>query len=466
MLNYLIELVTRAGHWGYLVIFLGAALESAAFLGLIVPGESLILVAGFLAAQGVFDLEALIMIVAIGAALGDSVGYELGRYLGRPALLHYGARFGLTEERVANADIFFARHGGKAVFLGRFVGFARALVPFLAGSSKMPYRRFLPYNVVGAFLWAVGVTLLGYFLGASWQVAAGWIGRASAILGGILAFALGLVWLWRWAMRHESGLRSLWSRFLSRPRVAALCHRFAPQLAFVRARLSPTGYLGLHVSVGAGILIASGWLFGAIAEDVLEGDPITIMDLHIAQWLHDHSAPWLTRGMLIISTLHDTTAIMMVTLALAAILIWKRYWYWLLNLILVVPGGMLINVLMKQAFHRARPLFEESLVSLTSYSFPSGHTVSSTVFYGMLAALIISKTASWSLRVWTVLSAFAIVSLVAFSRMYLGAHYLSDVLAALAEGLTWLALCLTGTHVYGQLKCQANRQENRTRRPS
>lgn len=106
MLNYLIELVTRAGHWGYVVIFLGAALESAAFLGVIVPGESLVLVAGFLAAQGVFDLDVLIMVIATGAALGDSLGYEMGRYLGRPALLRYGSRFGINEERVAKTDAF------------------------------------------------------------------------------------------------------------------------------------------------------------------------------------------------------------------------------------------------------------------------------------------------------------------------------------------------------------------------
>ncbi|WHQ45953.1 bifunctional DedA family/phosphatase PAP2 family protein [Alcaligenes faecalis] len=452
MLNYLIELVTRAGHWGYLVIFLGATLESAAFLGVIVPGESLVLVAGFLAAQGVFDLDVLIMIIAIGAAVGDSLGYEMGRWLGRPALLRYGGRFGLGKERIARADAFFTRHGGKAVFLGRFVGFARALVPFLAGSSRMSYRRFLPYNVLGALLWSAAVTLLGYFLGASWQLAAGWIGKASAILGGILVFALGLVWLWRWAMRHEAALRSAWSRFLLRPRVAALCHRFDPQLAFIKARLSPDGYLGLRLSVGAAILIAASWLFGGIAEDVLTGDPITVMDVHIAQWLHAHAAPWLTLAMQLVSMLHDTMAMTIMTMAFAAILIAKRYWYWLLNLILAVPGGMLVNVLMKQAFQRTRPVFDHPLVNLTSYSFPSGHTVASTLFYGMLAALIISKTASWSRRVWTVLLAFAIVSLVAFSRLYLGAHYLSDVLAALAEGLAWLALCLTGTHTYWEQK--------------
>lgn len=452
MLNYLIDLVTRAGHWGYFVIFLGAALESAAFLGVLVPGESLILVAGFLAAQGVFDLDVLIMVIAVGAALGDSAGYEMGRRLGRPALARFGTPFGLSEKRIVKADAFFTRHGGKAVFLGRFVGFARALVPFLAGSSKMPYRRFLPYNAAGALLWSVAVTLLGYFFGASWQLAAGWIGRASAILGGIMAFALGLVWLWRFAMRHEAALQSGWTRFLTHPRVAALRRRFAPQLTFVRARLSPNGYLGLRLSLGAGILVAAGWLFGGIAEDVVTGDPITVLDLHVAQWLHAHGAPWLTQGMQAISMLHDTMAMTIMTMMFAAVLIAKRYWYWLLNLILAVPGGMLINVLMKQAFQRTRPVFDHPLVSLTSYSFPSGHTAASTLFYGMLAAVIVSNTASWNKRVWTVLLAFAVVSLVAFSRLYLGAHYLSDVLAALAEGLAWLALCLTATHTYAQQK--------------
>lgn len=459
MLNYLIELVTRAGHWGYGVVFLGAALESAAFVGVIVPGESLVLVAGFLAAQGAFELDVLLMVIAMGAAVGDSVGYEMGRYIGRPALLRHGTRFGLNEKRIAKADTFFTRHGGKAVFLGRFVGFARALVPFLAGSSKMPYRHFLPYNVMGAFLWSAAVTLLGYFLGASWQLAAGWIGRASAILGGVLAFALGLVLLWGWAMRHEATLQSAWSRFLARPRVAALRLRFEPQLVFVRARLSPNGYFGLRLSLGAVILIAASWLFGGIAEDVMTGDPITVIDVHIAQWLHAHTAPWLTHVMQLVSLLHNTMAIAIMTMVFAAILIAKRYWYWLLNLILAVPGGMLLNVAMKHAFQRSRPVFEQPLVSLSSYSFPSGHTAASTLFYGMLAAFIIAYTSSWSRRVWTVLLAFAIVSLVAFSRLYLGAHYLSDVLAALSEGLAWLALCLTGTHAYQQQKKQMNQQK-------
>lgn len=450
MLDYFISLVGRLGQWGYLVIFLGAMLESAAFLGLIIPGESLVLVAGFLAAQGLLDLDVLIVTVAIGAALGDSIGYEMGRWLGRPALVHYGSRFGLNNARVDQADAFFARHGSKAIFLGRFVGFARATVPFLAGSSKMPYRKFLPYNVLGAALWSSAVVLLGYVMGASWRTAERWIGRASAILGGLLLFFLLLVWLYRWAVRHEADIKQAWERFLQRPRIIALRLRFAPQIAFLHARLSPRSYLGLNLTLGALLLIGASWLFGGIAEDVLMGDPLTVIDVRVAQWFHARATPLLTQSMLVITHLHGSTAIS-IFMALAMLyLAWKRDWYWLICLGVTVPSGMQLNVLMKHAFHRARPSFDHPLLVLSSYSFPSGHVAGTTLFYGVLAAMLIAKMAAWRARVTIVLVAMALILLVALSRVYLGVHYLSDVLGGFAEALAWLTICLLGIHTYWQ----------------
>ena len=448
MLQYLIDLVERLGQWGYLIIFLGAMLESAAFLGLVIPGESLVLVAGFLAAQGSLDLDLLIIAVAAGAGIGDSIGYEMGRQMGRPALVRYGSRFGLTQARVQGTDEFFARHGSKAVFLGRFVGFARALVPFLAGSSRMPYRAFLPYNMLGAVLWASAVASLGYFLGASWQTAERWIGRASAIVGGLLVFTLLLAWLWRWAVRHEDTLRQAWIRFLRRPGVRALRHRFAPQISFVQDRFSPTSYLGLQLTAGAVVLIGASWLFGGIAEDVVSGDPLTVIDLQVAQWFHAHSTALMTRVMLIVTHLHGPLAVMLAVVLIAAGLAWQRNWYWLLCVGLTVPFGMLLNVVMKYAFHRARPSFDDPLLMLTTYSFPSGHVAGATLFYGVMAAMVISRTAAWRWRVMAVFIAIMMVVLVALTRVYLGVHYLSDVLAAFAEGVAWLALCLTGIHTY------------------
>jgi membrane protein DedA with SNARE-associated domain len=194
LLQYLLDLVARLGSWSYLIIFAAAALDCAAFLGLIVPGESLVLASGFFAHQGILELGAVMLAVALGAISGDNVGYYLGRKLGREWLVHHGARFGIGTRRLQQAEGFFRDQGPKAVFFGRFIGFARALVPFVAGTSDMRYRKFLIYDGLGAILWTVGFVSLGYFLGASWQMAEKWIGRTSLILAAIVALVAVVIW--------------------------------------------------------------------------------------------------------------------------------------------------------------------------------------------------------------------------------------------------------------------------------
>lgn len=116
---------------------------------------------------------------------------------------------------------------------------------------------------------------------------------------------------------------------------------------------------------------------------------------------------------------------------------------------------MLLNVLMKYAFRRARPSFEDAILALSTYSFPSGHVAGSTLLYGVVAAMLLAQVATWRWRVMIVLVALAMVVLVALTRLYLGVHYLSDVLAAFAEGVAWLALCLTGVHTYWNHRAEA-----------
>lgn len=197
ILQYLLDLVARLGHWSYLIIFAAAALECAAFAGLLVPGESLVLASGFFAHRGILELDAVLAAVAFGAVIGDNVGYYLGRRLGRNWLLRRGSRFGIRQRRLAQVEAFFQRQGPKAVFFGRFVGFARALVPFVAGASRMSYRKFAMYDAFGAVLWTVGFVTLGYVLGASWYLAEKWIGRAGLIVAGIMVLVVGLSWLRR-----------------------------------------------------------------------------------------------------------------------------------------------------------------------------------------------------------------------------------------------------------------------------
>ncbi len=189
-------------------------------------------------------------------------------------------------------------------------------------------------------------------------------------------------------------------------------------------------------------------VFSDLAEDVQTADHITIVDLQLANWLHAHATASMTRVMLAVSTLHDMLSMSILTVLLAIYLKWRGQRDWLLCLLLVVPGGIVLNTLLKFVFHRVRPHFIDPIVTLTSYSFPSGHVAGSTLFYGFVAALLISHTRSLAGHVVIFIGALLMVILVAASRMYLGAHFFSDVLAAFFESFAWLGLCLLGMHVW------------------
>jgi undecaprenyl-diphosphatase len=263
------------------------------------------------------------------------------------------------------------------------------------------------------------------------------------ILLGILSTVAALAWLWRWLVRHEADVRHRWAEFAEHPRVTALHTRFAPQIAFLQARLSPAGFLGLDLTIGATILIGASWMFGGIAEDVVTGDPLTVVDREFAVWLHVHATPTLTEAMKFISLLASWPVVMGICLFMASYFAWKRSPYHLVALMLTIPVGMLLNGMLKYAFHRSRPAWDDPILIIGSFGFPSGHAMAATLLYGFLTAFVVRNVQAWRWRVLAVLSAGLLVVLIGFSRLYLGVHYLSDVLAGMAAGSAWLALCLT-----------------------
>lgn len=212
-----------------------------------------------------------------------------------------------------------------------------------------------------------------------------------------------------------------------------------------RHRFSPGGWFLLQLGGGVVLFVVAAWVFGGIAEDIVEKDPITVLDAELASWLHLRAFAPFTRFMLTLSLLHGIVGISILTVLFALYLLWRRERWWLLALVLAVPGGMLLNLLMKYAFHRERPRFDDPLVTLSTFSFPSGHTLAATVFYGMLAAYLLVRVPATGARLAVLGTALLLIVLVAFSRMYLGAHFLSDVLAAVAEGIAWLSLVLMAT---------------------
>jgi len=214
--------------------------------------------------------------------------------------------------------------------------------------------------------------------------------------------------------------------------------------AFLRARLDREHWLGLHLTIGFAVVLACLAVFAAIASQVVSGGALTGLDAQLAQRLHLGGSPVLARLTLAFTNLHNTAGMYLLILLLAAWLARRRDWLWLGALVLCVQGAMLLNVAVKLVFQRARPRFDNPLVTLESFSFPSGHVAAATAFYGFLAVLWMTHARSWPARLAIVPFSLAMVALVAWSRMALGAHYLSDVLAAFAQSTAWLALCLGG----------------------
>lgn len=247
---------------------------------------------------------------------------------------------------------------------------------------------------------------------------------------------------------QEVGLKSGWRSYLAHPRIARFRRRMAPQLRFLRDRLSPTGRLGLHLTMGALIIIAATWCFGGIVEDLLTGDPLTVVDRRVANWFHERATPAVTRVAIMTTFLGSPPFLTGASLATALLLAWRRCWQRLLSFALTMGGGMLLLLMLKALFHRQRPPFESPLMTLTSYSFPSGHVMGSTLFCGSIAFIVASNLKAWRWRVLVFLLGFLFVLLIALTRVYLGVHYLSDVLGAMTAGLAWFVSCVTAVEVY------------------
>jgi undecaprenyl-diphosphatase len=199
-------------------------------------------------------------------------------------------------------------------------------------------------------------------------------------------------------------------------------------------------------ATGWAAFIVAGSVFLAIAWSVSSRAPIVTFDAQVSEWLHAHATPGLTSIMLVVTHANSTVAISVYGVIFALVLARMREWYWMLTVALSIAGGLALNVLFKHAFERARPHFDHAPVALETYSFPSGHTAAATVFYGVLAAFLVSRTHDKRLRAALVIGAIAAVVLVAFTRVYLGAHYPSDVVAAAAASTAWLTLCLATVH--------------------
>ncbi len=437
-----LEDVSQAlGAWTYLLVGGFAFAETGAFVGLLVPGETVMILGGAVAGQGAIDIYLVIAIAWACAFAGDSTSFFVGRRLGRGFLMRHGPRFGVGRDRLEQIDDYFDRHGGKTIFLGRFVGFVRAFAPFIAGSSGMRYRGFVPYSVLGTGLWVSTAILLGYLFSRSIDTVLVYAGKGAFALGTLIVIVVGSVAL----RRHLSDAANrraavAWVDGHAATRwIPTLARRFSPQLRFLWERVTPGGTFGLEfTSLMATLAVAA---FVLVAYTVIVGgDPgPTPGDVTAADVVEHLRAGWLIDVARAVTALGSAAVVLPLAL-LGAVLLgagrrWAEVGVLLAGLAIVVVGVHELKALVD------RPRPTGALVDAAGSSFPSGHAAYST-FYVWLAVTIVMRLRPGMTRgTLVVASGVAVTALIGISRVYLGVHYLSDVSAGWALGAGAFSLC-------------------------
>jgi membrane protein DedA with SNARE-associated domain/membrane-associated phospholipid phosphatase len=440
------------GKWTYLLVGALAYLETGAFVGFVAPGETAVIVGGLVAGQGQISLFVLIAIVWACAVAGDLTSFTLGRRLGRGWLLRHGEPLKITEERLQTVEGFFERRGGATILVGRFVGFVRPLAPFLAGAARMPLRRFLPYDVLGAGAWTATFATLGYVFWRSFDKLTTYVSRGLFAFGTVVAVLGGLVWLvqlrrsperrarareWLDERRDKPGWRyvaraagPLW-RVVGRP-TAWLADESA---RFGVARLTP-GQLGLEFTTLVALFAVGAFtffFFGGIASE--PGTPhIDKLAADVAERL---TMDALVEVAKVVTYLGSLTVIVPVTLATVIWTLTRRRWIDAAALVAGVALSVILVQVSKAAYGVPRP--SGGLVHANYAAYPSGHTAYSVALVAC-ATVLVRAGSGWATRFAAVTVATALVVVVGATRVYLRVHHLTDVIGGVALGAAIWAL--------------------------
>ncbi|HEX5927853.1 MAG TPA: bifunctional DedA family/phosphatase PAP2 family protein [Solirubrobacterales bacterium] len=439
--NLLEEISNTLGAWTYLLVGVFAFAETGAFVGLVVPGETTMLLGGAVAGQGAIDVYLLIAIAWFAAWVGDTTSFFVGRRLGRDFVLRHGPRVGITQERFEKVEEYFDRHGGKTIFIGRWISLVRALAPFIAGSSGMQYRAFVPFSVLGTGLWASAHILIGYFFSRSVETGAEYAGKGAFLLAALIVVVGGTVFLVRRLRvpeNRDAVVRWMEERVATRWLVL-LGRRYRPQLQFLWARVTPGGTFGLEFTTLMATLAVS--LFVLVAYIVVIGrDPgPTPGDLTAFDVVESLQAAWLTSLAKAVTVLGSGEVIRALTVVCAVLLAVRRRWA---EFGVLLAGMTLITFgvhEIKDAVDRPRP--EGGLVATSGSSFPSAHAAHSVIYVWIAVTIVMRLRPGITRKAAVVLAGVTLTALVGLSRVYLDVHYLSDVNAGWALGAASFSLC-------------------------
>jgi membrane protein DedA with SNARE-associated domain/membrane-associated phospholipid phosphatase len=453
--EHLIEEAGQAlGKWTYLAVGVMAFLETGAFIGLVAPGETTVIVGGLVAGQGVISLTVLIAIVWSCAVAGDVTSYMLGRRLGRDFMVRHGARVKITEERLEHVERFFERRGGMTILIGRFIGLVRAIAPFVAGASRMPLRKFLPYDILGAGLWATTFCVLGYVFWRSFDQLTSWVSRGLFAFGLVVALIVGIVFLVR--LQRNPELRAKTARWIDAQLEKPLLRPAAPALRgawqrivrpaagaaegparFVWNRITP-GDFGLEVTTLLAAGAVGSFVFFLLADmldqrDVLPGDRLAAdiaarIDVPVVEGVAE-----------VLSVFASLPVVALIVAATTAWAFARRR----LHEAAVLPLGLALTWLAveiaKRVVDRPRPANE--LVETTGSAYPSAHAAYAVLY--VACAIVLARAGSGpAARFAVVTFAIVLAAALGLSRVLLRASHLSDVEGG--AGLATAILALLG----------------------
>jgi membrane protein DedA with SNARE-associated domain/membrane-associated phospholipid phosphatase len=459
--NLIQDLAEGLGQWAYLLVAFMAMAETAAFLGFIAPGEFAILFGGVLAGEGTLSIELLIGIVWAAAVTGDAIGFQLGRRFGRGFALKYGPRVRLSEERFRSVEQYFGRHGGKTIIVGRWLGLVRPLMPFTAGTSGMPYRRFLPYDVLSAGAWSATFCLLGFIFYRSFTRIADVAGKGALAFGIALVLFVGVYQAVKhlrrpedrrrfaaWAERQGQKpvlrplaalLRALWIallrplwRFVIRPAWRVI----APPVRFLVARLTP-GELGIEFTTLLAVAAVGIYLVMLQINLIQTGDPLVTGDRWALDLARDIETGALTTLAKVLSFFGSFWVVLVVVAATCGFFSARRRIAEAVTLAIGFAGTEIAFHVMKSAVDRARP--PDGLVDVSGPAYPSGHAALAVTYLAI--AVLFARAGPAPRRLAIVATGLAITVLIGLSRVYLRVHYLSDVGGGWAVGLAVFSTC-------------------------
>jgi membrane protein DedA with SNARE-associated domain/membrane-associated phospholipid phosphatase len=458
-LDQIIEDLSKGlGAWTYLLVGGLAFLETGAFVGLIAPGEFTVMLGGAVASQGDVSLPLIIAITWLAAFSGDTVSFLLGARLGRGFLVRHGERFRITSERLKQVEDYFSRYGGRTILVGRFIGLVRALAPFIAGSSRLPYRNFAPFSILGTGLWSAALILIGYFAAQSLDTVTNVVGKGLFVFAIVVGVVVALVLAYRFLREPENRGRvaaEMERRRALRP-ILRLARRLRPQFAFLGRRLTPGG-LGLEfttllaaLSVGLFVLIAY-WSVVAGNPAPTPGDRAA---LDLSQDLQVHWLTSLAKGVTQLGSGWVTYPLAALTaLVLAARRNWMEFWA-------LVVGTALIAVFVpeiKAWVERPRP--PDPIISVGGFAFPSGHAAQGTLYTWLAITLALRVVPGITRRSLVIAAGIVLTVLIGLSRVYLRVHWMSDVSGGWALGLSCYAAAAAAVLAVAHIRDNPRRHE-------